>query len=143
MRPVATPSPGRLRGSPRPSSTTPRAIPCPACTSEIRHTSEACTPPIPPPTADAVDTVKNFGVDASKLPQGHLHWINGRLVTRDEAHRAITTGGTDLNDDTGKLRLTVVGTAGDCQRVLSDLGSHPSLAGLRDRFLVQTYRPEG
>lgn len=99
------------------------------------------TPPGRPPTAAAVP---NFGLDRDKSPclKEGKEWLSlsGRPADPRQA-RAALAGGT-LVDDRHKLRLTVIGTAADRQRVLDDLARHPALAGFRDRVLVQAYPPE-
>jgi hypothetical protein len=65
--------------------------------------------------------------------------INGRLVTREEAHQAV--GEPQIPDDAGLLRFTVIGADADRTRVLSDLNQHPALAGVKPKLLVQDYEP--
>jgi hypothetical protein len=44
-------------------------------------------------------------------------------------------------DDAKRLRLTVIGSEPARKQVLQDLASHPALAGLADRLVVQGYDP--
>ena len=95
--------------------------------------SELCDPPVPlPPGA-----VANFGLDADRIAGAPEYWLNGRAVSRQEALAAFGA----LTDDSGRLRLTVVGDEALRRQVLVDLASHPSLVALRDRLAVQDYSP--
>ena len=96
--------------------------------------SEARQPPIPLPTA----AVSNFGLDVNRVSGEARYCLNGKEVSRREAFAAFG----NLTDDSGKLRLTIVGDAELRQRVRADLAAHPDLLALRDRLLVQNYSPE-
>ncbi len=103
----------------------------------------ACSPPVAPPvyrTVSAVEAVEDFGVSRDKIHTDGYS-VQGRRLTSDEAHKVLARGSTPLTDDSDKLRLTVIGTAAECGGVLNDLQSHPALAKLRDKVLVQSYRP--
>lgn len=95
--------------------------------------SESRDPPIPLPSGSAL----NFGIEPLRVPDGPRYRMNGKEVSRAEALAAV--GG--LGDDSGKLRLTIVGDAAMRKRVLADLAGHDGLKSLRDRVLVQDYPP--
>jgi hypothetical protein len=85
------------------------------------------------------DGVQNFGIDRSRL-NGSTERImlDGRQITRADAARFLQAG--SLVDDSGKLRLTVIGMETDRRRVLDDLkGPLTDIAG---QCLVQDYPPD-
>lgn len=93
------------------------------------------------PVAPAAEKVQNFGVDLSGLHQGQYYTIGGRQCTRQQAWEAIEKGG-QLADDSGKLRLTVIGPEANRKQVLTDLEMSPALAPWKGKLLVQSYAPE-
>jgi hypothetical protein len=93
----------------------------------------ASEPPLSPPGG----AVSNFGLDPRRVPAEARYRLNGKEVSRREALAAFGA----LADDSGKLRLTIVGDADLRKRVLDDLANHPALKGARDRLLVQDYPP--
>lgn len=101
-------------------------------------------PPIPPPTPARAEIGQNFGVDASKFPKlqpgESIYTVNGKRVNAQQAYRLVEAGGT-LTDDSAKLRLTVVGTKEECDKVEGDLKTSPLLTPFKDKMLVQCYRP--
>lgn len=74
----------------------------------------------------------NYGVDLSKLGGGERYLLGGREVSRARAIQAVT-----LDDDSAKLRLTVIGSESDCKRALDGLP-----ADLRAAWSVTDYRPD-
>lgn len=80
---------------------------------------------------------KNFGIEVEKL--GHGYSINGKPATRKEAYEFLQK--RTLDDDSRRLRLTVIGTADECRRVLDDLADPKVKAHLGDA-IVATYRPD-
>lgn len=88
-----------------------------------------------------VKSVPNFGIESSKMHDASAndtrYWLNGNPVGRGESFRAV---GGDLADDSGKMRLTVIGTEAECKTVLANLEQLP-LAKFKDKLVVQTYRP--
>ena len=96
--------------------------------------------PTPPASFLARRAERDFGVRRDRIPDGDRYALNGRPVAAPEARAAVARGG-GLGDDSGKWRLTVVGTADECRRVTDDLRGHPALAAWKDRLLVQAYRP--
>lgn len=91
-------------------------------------------PPIPLPAG----TIMNFGLDAGRVSVESRYSLNGKPVSRGEAFAAFG----NLSDDSGKLRLTIVGDEVLRQRVLTDLANHRGLKEWRDRLLVQDYAPD-
>ncbi len=85
------------------------------------------------------DGVQNFGIDRSGLNgSAERITLGGREITRSEATQVLQAG--SLADDSGKLRLTVIGTEADRRRVLDDLkGPLTDIAG---QCLVQDYPPD-
>ena len=84
-----------------------------------------------------------FGVDRSKLDATiERYWIDGKSCTRKQAYEAMQTGGNkDLTDDRAKLRITVIGTAEECEQVRKDLYTDPALSAIAPELLLQCYRP--
>ena len=85
------------------------------------------------------DGVQNFGIARAGL-NGSIERItlDGREITRAEAARILQAG--SLADDSGKLRLTVIGHESDRRRVLDDLKG--PLADIAHECLVQDYPPD-
>ena len=84
-------------------------------------------------------TTANFGVMRDRLfPDAERHSLNGSDVSATEAHAAIGR----LDDDSDKLRLTIIGPDAERRGVLDDLDRDEQLASVRDRLLVQSYAPE-
>jgi hypothetical protein len=98
-------------------------------------------PPIEPPAL----TLHNFGVRSDLFP--HLNHgeesyrLNGQRIGSRTAFQALALDDA-LADDSGKLRLTVIGSDSACQRVVDDLDKAPELAPFKDKLLVQSYRPD-
>lgn len=85
------------------------------------------------------DGVQNFGIDRSGLNgSAERITLDGRAITRSEAAQILQAG--SLADDSGKLRLTVIGNDVDRKRVLDDLKG--PLADVAAQCLVQDYPPE-
>lgn len=82
-----------------------------------------------------------FGVEREKLDDREKFALSGREIDRAEALNALE-GLTDIPDDAGKVRLTVIGSAAARKTVLEDLKSAPALAYWRDQFVVQGYSPD-
>lgn len=91
-------------------------------------------PPLPSESRPPVS--QNFGVDRSKLKGEESYHLNGRKATRKQAIEAIEA---NVPDDVDKLRLTVIGGEADRKRVLADIDTHPALAEVKGRVLVQSY----
>jgi hypothetical protein len=85
------------------------------------------------------DGVQNFGIDRSGLNgSAERITLDGRAITRSEAAQILQAG--SLADDSGKLRLTVIGTQSDRRRVLEDLKG--PLSDIAGQCLVQDYPPD-
>jgi hypothetical protein len=103
--------------------------------------------PIAPPETHLVKSIEqkeqNFGLDRTRLDMGvEKFWLGGKEVTRKQAYSALEGKGKDLIDDREKLRLTVIGTASECQVVMKDLENNPLLTPFSDTILIQSYRPD-
>jgi len=85
------------------------------------------------------DGVQNFGIDRAGLNgAAERITLGDRQITRSEAANILQAG--SLPDDSGKLRLTVIGTQSDRRRVLEDLKG--PLAEIAAQCLVQDYPPD-
>lgn len=80
-------------------------------------------PPISPPLRGP----RNYGVDMSRISGNHAR-INGREVNADD----------QIPNDTGFLRLTIIGTETECRPVLADLAANPNVT---QGCVVQSYFP--
>jgi hypothetical protein len=78
----------------------------------------------------------NYGVDLSKIATFPKYTINGQEIGRQEAMDAVSSG--KLPDDRKLLRLTVIGSDPECQRVVADLDADPAT---RAQVVVQCYAP--
>ncbi|GAB6185697.1 hypothetical protein [Thermopirellula anaerolimosa] len=122
---------------PQPSSTAPdlagRAAP-----RDGPGAAPASKPEGPLPVVEQ-DGVQNFGIDRAGLDgSAERITLGGRQITRAEAAQILQAG--SLTDDSGKLRLTVIGTESDRRRVLDDLKG--SLSDIANQCLVQDYPPD-
>jgi hypothetical protein len=77
------------------------------------------------------------GVESDKVHAGPSYSINGREVTRDQAHTAL---GGSLVDDSDHWHLTAVGDPDFIARFKADVAKLP--AATRSKLLVQTYAPD-
>jgi hypothetical protein len=84
---------------------------------------------------------QNFGVDRTKIQPFNRYTINGREVARELAEQAVAGGTDTIPDDSGKLRLTVIGNDAERKAVLDDLTKNAALASVRDLLVVQDYPP--
>lgn len=66
--------------------------------------------------------------------------LNGKEITRAQAFQALREA--DIPADSGKRRLTIIGSEGDRAKVLSDLKTHPALAKYKDNLVIQSYPRE-
>jgi hypothetical protein len=98
------------------------------------------------PPVQEPDGVKNFGIVRSQLgdppangeaPGEHIR-LNDQPITKAKALRLLQS--RDLTDDSGKLRLTLIGPEDERQKVLDDLNG--PLADLAGDCLVQSYAPD-
>lgn len=101
--------------------------------------------PAPPPEAEPVAAVGQLpdwmtqGVERDKVTTERRYWLGPREVSEAEARQAVAAG---LVDDSNRLRVTLVGTKEECDRVHTDIDTHAAFAPLREKILVQCYRPD-
>lgn len=99
------------------------------------------TPPIEPPetTGQAPLTEPmNFGVDLSKIPKEKTYELNGDHSCKDHVMEAIHA---KLPDDKSQLRLTLIGSKEDRDRVLKDL-KNPENVGIAAKTVVWSVPPD-
>jgi hypothetical protein len=120
---------------------------CPACHCKngCHCTPDSkCDPDCSCGNKKPIETVsQNFGLDLNELGKGsgkESYKINGQEVSKAQAVQAIE--GSELPDDSNKMRLTVIGSDSDRQAVVNDLKSSPILASIRDTCLIQDYTPD-
>lgn len=83
----------------------------------------------------------NFGVDKDKISKEPQILRGDKAIGRKEAIKLLE--GKNLEDDTAKLRLTIIGPEADRKRVLADIESNPVLSvAVKERCLVQAYAPD-
>jgi hypothetical protein len=92
--------------------------------------------PLFPKQNSSSSPVEDFGVMRDRLAgNDERHSLNGDAVSAREALAAIDR----LEDDSEKLRLTIIGSQAERQAVLKDFESNADLVALRDRLLIQSY----
>jgi hypothetical protein len=85
------------------------------------------------------DGIANFGIDRASLSHGTERiTLDGQPITRGKAVQMLQANG--LVDDSGKLRLTIIGPDADRRRVIEDLKG--PLRDIADQCLVQDYPPD-
>lgn len=77
------------------------------------------------------------GVVSDKIHLHPAYTLNGREVSKDQAHAAL--GSTSLADDSDRWHLSAVGDASFLQRFRADVEKLP--AAIRAKLLVQAYLP--
>jgi hypothetical protein len=88
------------------------------------------------------DAETNFGVERAQLQGGERYTLNGQPITREQLWQALgASRSTNVPDDTGLRRLTVIGEKTLRERVLHDLDSHTALARWRGKLLAHGYEP--
>ena len=92
----------------------------------------------------ATPSIKNYGVDNQRISLLEKFLFNGSEISKDQARRLLAPGQDDgkLVDDRAKLRVTVIGTREDCDRVAADFSGSADLADWKKTVLVQCYRPD-
>lgn len=89
--------------------------------------------------------IPNFGLapDWARRGDGGYQTGSGPEAARfvEEARAASTAMGGEGAASGAKLHLTVIGPEVSRAAVLQDLATHPELATLRDRLLIQDYQP--
>lgn len=83
------------------------------------------------PDESGVETDK---IDASGKP---AYWLGAKIVSRPEVMDAITRG--QIPDDSGLLRLTIIGPESERRRVTDDLASAPALAEWKGKIIAKSY----
>lgn len=99
-----------------------------------------------PPGVNLVGQIPPGGIEPDKVcPDGEGGFSrNGERCTKRSAFQSLLGGGTasGLPDDSGLLRLTVIGPDADRARVVADIESNAALADLRASVLVTNYAPD-
>ncbi len=81
------------------------------------------------------------GVVPNKVGQrGERYTVNGKPVSKHDAIESLTVG--QVPDDAKKLRLTIIGDKASRDAVLSDIGTAPVFASLRNELVIQDYEPD-
>lgn len=88
------------------------------------------------PKPEAKKDIQNFGLAPDKMG----HRPDTYTADSHEAKRFIQEAKGEAGG-TGMLHVTVIGTVDDCAPVVNDLNTSPALAGVRDRLMIQDYRP--
>lgn len=90
-----------------------------------------------PPSSE--EPIENFGVVRERIADAPEYSLNGRACSRKDALRVMAEG--QLPDDANRLRLTIIGSRSDRERVLRDLDTDPQLKPFLDTFVRQDYEP--
>jgi hypothetical protein len=80
--------------------------------------------------------IQNFGIAPDKMGLKSEEYT----APSAEAQRFVQEAKGET-DGPGLLHVTVIGSVDDCAPVVNDLKTHPALAGVRERLMVQDYRP--
>jgi hypothetical protein len=80
--------------------------------------------------------IQNYGLRPDKMGRKPEAYTAGSA----EAQRFVQESKGEAGE-AGKLHVTVIGSEADCAPVVGDLKSHPALAGVRERLMIQDYRP--
>jgi hypothetical protein len=80
--------------------------------------------------------IQNFGLSPDKMGRRP----DSYTAESSEAQRFVQEAKGESGDG-GKLHVTVIGSESECATVVKDLHAHPALASVRDRLLIQDYRP--
>jgi hypothetical protein len=87
----------------------------------------------------------NFGIDEKEMAKRkgrNRYTIEGGVeITKSDANR-LFRGDGELPNDAGYDMLAVIGSQEDCEKVRKDVDTDPAFAPLRDKLLVQCYRPD-
>lgn len=119
----------RRDGSAYPKAPLPTGIKPPS----PRPPVEVVGPPAPP------QELPNYGIDLDQINRSRSYAINGQLASRDDAHDALQG---KLSDDSARLRVTVIGSPADCDKVQRDIDTHAAFKDLRSRIHVKCYAPD-
>ena len=93
-----------------------------------------CAPPIAAPR-------RNFGLTQEKIRDGDHYSLNGREVSKERIQQVLADADRQVPDDSGKLRLTVIGDPDWRSIVAEDLPKHPALASWKDKIVAAWYPP--
>lgn len=93
---------------------------------------ERCAPPVDPPR-------RNFGLAQDKIRDGDHYSLNGREVSKEQIQQVL--GDSKVPDDSGKLRITVIGDP-NWRSVVEDFARHPALASYKDKVVAAWYAPD-
>jgi hypothetical protein len=86
--------------------------------------------------------IRNFGLELQKIQENRDdgYTLGSRPVTAAEAVRCL--GGEAFHDDSQLLRLTIIGTPAQRQKVIEDLDRHEALQPWKDRTMVCALAPD-
>lgn len=95
------------------------------------------TPPIDPPA-------KNYGLDQRRLEDGERWTRQATKIDRESALQLIDRAGavTPIAGAPAPLRVVLVGEKQKCDRAAEQIGAAGALSQLRERFRVDSLRPE-
>jgi hypothetical protein len=96
---------------------------------------ERCSSPIAPPR-------RNFGLTQGKIREGDHYSLNGREVSREQIQQVLGDSERKVPDDSGKMRLTVIGDPNWRSIVEEDFLKHPALATWKDKIVAAWYPPD-
>lgn len=83
-----------------------------------------------------------FGVSRNFLGFMQDRWsVCGVGSTKVEAMSRLSAGASDVPDDIGVNRITVIGSVAARQVVMADLAGAPTLSYWKDKFIVKEYLP--
>ena len=100
-----------------------------------------CDPPFPLPGEHRAAAF-HFGVDQKKISERPKYTTNGGVeIGRDKAFEMLTADPT-LEDDSAKLRVTVIGPPAHRKAFADAYHSSPLLARLRDGAIFREYDPD-
>jgi hypothetical protein len=93
----------------------------------------------------AVGQTLNFGIDqkemAKRSGRNRYSTNNGVEITKTDTNR-LFRGDDGLPNDSTYDMLAVIGTQEQCDKVRNDVDSDPAFAPLKDKLLIQCYRPD-
>lgn len=92
-----------------------------------------------PPIELPEHVISDRGVQVTQLATQPRYRRNGHTISKQEAINALE----ELPNDRAKRRLIVISeNPAEREQVLADMKSHPSVATLRDNFVVKGYAPD-
>ena len=87
----------------------------------------------------------NFGIDEKEMQKRsgrNRYSTNGGVeISKTETNR-LFRGDSELPNDSTYDMLAVIGTQEQCDKVRNDVDSDPAFAPLKDKLLIQCYRPD-